>query len=185
MVDQIIKFSLKFVLLFLFTVVVIPLLPFLISWHWNWWEAWVYFLLGIFSFALSRALAARRNPDLLVERSRFLDQSDAKPWDKLLSPLLGMGGGMLTLVAGLDERFGWSPAFRLPVKIAALVLILAGYALASYALIENRFFSGMVRIQTERGHRVISNGPYRWLRHPGYAGGIIAYLVTPFLLDSY
>jgi protein-S-isoprenylcysteine O-methyltransferase Ste14 len=56
--------------------------------------------------------------------------------------------------------------------------------LSSYALIENTFFSGMVRIQTDRGHRVISSGPYRWLRHPGYAGALLAYLATPFLLDS-
>lgn len=70
------------------------------------------------------------------------------------------------------------------MKIAGLALLLAGYALASYALIENRFFSGMVRIQTDRGHQVVSSGPYRWLRHPGYAGALLAYLATPFFLDS-
>jgi protein-S-isoprenylcysteine O-methyltransferase Ste14 len=42
----------------------------------------------------------------------------------------------------------------------------------------------MVRIQTDRGQRVVSSGPYRWLRHPGYAGALLAYLATPFLLDS-
>jgi protein-S-isoprenylcysteine O-methyltransferase Ste14 len=51
-------------------------------------------------------------------------------------------------------------------------------------LIENRFFSGMVRIQTDRGHRVVSSGPYRWIRHPGYAGALLTYLATPLLLDS-
>jgi protein-S-isoprenylcysteine O-methyltransferase Ste14 len=56
--------------------------------------------------------------------------------------------------------------------------------LGSYALIENRFFSGMVRIQSDRGHQVVSGGPYRWIRHPGYAGGLLTYLATPFLLDS-
>jgi protein-S-isoprenylcysteine O-methyltransferase Ste14 len=70
------------------------------------------------------------------------------------------------------------------VKILALAIILAGYALGSYALIENRFFSGMVRIQTDRGHNVVSSGPYHWLRHPGYAGALLAYLATPFFLDS-
>ena len=55
---------------------------------------------------------------------------------------------------------------------------------ASYALIENRFFSGMVRIQTERGHQVVSSGPYRWMRHPGYAGALVTYLATPLFLDS-
>ena len=168
----------------LFFVVVVPFLPLLISWRWDWWEAWVYAVIAILGFAVSRALAARRYPDLLAERARFLQHADAKVWDKLLAPLVGLGGGLIPLVAGLDALFGGSPAFSLPVKMGALVVILAGYALGSYALIENRFFSGMVRIQTERGHRVVSSGPYRWVRHPGYAGALLTYLATPFFLDS-
>ncbi len=68
--------------------------------------------------------------------------------------------------------------------MVGLALLLAGYALASYALIENAYFSGMVRIQTDRGHQVVSSGPYRWVRHPGYTGALLAYLGTPLLLDS-
>jgi protein-S-isoprenylcysteine O-methyltransferase Ste14 len=64
------------------------------------------------------------------------------------------------------------------------VVILAGYAWGSYALIENRFFSGVVRIQTDRGHHVITGGPYAWMRHPGYAAALLTYLATPFFLDS-
>jgi protein-S-isoprenylcysteine O-methyltransferase Ste14 len=168
----------------LFFVVVIPFLPLLISWRWDWWEAWVYASVCILGFAISRALAARRHPDLLAERARFMQHEDAKPWDKLLAPLVGLGGGLVPLVAGLDALFDRSPTFSLPVKILSLVIILAGYALGSYALIENRFFSGMVRIQTDRGHQVVSSGPYRWLRHPGYAGALLAYLATPLFLDS-
>lgn len=172
------------ILLMLFFIVVIPFLPLLISRDWDWWEAWVYAIIGILGFAISRVLAARRHPDLLAERARFLQHEDAKPWDKLLSPLVGLGGGLIPLVAGLDALFDWSPPFSLPVKILALVIILAGYALGSYALIENRFFSGMVRIQTDRGHQVVSSGPYRWIRHPGYTGALLTYLATPLFLDS-
>ena len=99
--------------------------------------------------------------------------------------MVGLGGGLIPLVAGLDALFDWSPPFSLPVKILALVIILAGYALGSYALIENRFFSGMVRIQTDRDHQVVSSGPYRWMRHPGYAGALLTYLATPLFLDSW
>ena len=67
----------------------------------------------------------------------------------------------------------------------SLAVILAGYSLASYALIENRFFSALVRIQTDRGHRVVSSGPYRWLRHPGYAGALMSFWATPSWLDSW
>jgi protein-S-isoprenylcysteine O-methyltransferase Ste14 len=172
------------VLLMLFFVVIIPFLPLLISRDWDWWEAWVYAIIGILGFAVSRVLAARRHPDLLAERARFMQHEDAKPWDKLLSPLLGLGGGLIPLVAGLDALFGWSRPFSTPVNILALVFILTGYALASYALIENRFFSGMVRIQTERGHQVVSKDPYRWMRHTGYAGALLSYLATPLFLDS-
>ncbi len=178
------KISPRAILLMLFFIVVIPFLPLLISRDWGWWEAWVYAIIGILGFAISRVLAARRHPDLLAERARFLQHEDAKPWDKFLSPLVGLGGGLIPLVAGLDALFDWSSPFSLPVKILALVIILVGYALGSYALIENRFFSGMVRIQTDRGHQVVSSGPYRWIRHPGYTGALLTYLATPLFLDS-
>lgn len=168
----------------LFIVVVIPFLPLLISQEWSWWEAWVYAAICILGFVISRVLAGQRHPDLLAERARFLQHEDAKSWDKLLAPLVGLGGGLIPLVAGLDALFNWSSPFSLLTKTLSLLIILAGYIWASYALIENRFFSGMVRIQTERGHQVVSSGPYRWIRHPGYAGAILSYLATPPLLDS-
>ncbi len=168
---------------FLF-VVVAPFLPLLISQQWDWWQAWVYAIVSIAGFVISRALAARRNPGLLAERSRFLRHEDAKPWDKTLAPLVGLGGALVPLVAGLDARFGSSADFGLPIELAALAVLVGGYVLASYALIENAYFSGMVRIQTDRGQHVISSGPYRWVRHPGYAGALLAYLATPLLLDS-
>ena len=168
----------------LFFIIIIPFLPLLISWRWGWWEAWVFAIICILGFAISRGLAARRHPDLLAERARFMQHEDAKAWDKILAPLVGLGGGLIPLVAGLDALFGWSPTFSLPVKILALIILLAGYALGSYALIENRFFSGMVRIQADRGQQVVSSGPYRWVRHPGYAGALWSYLAMPLFLDS-
>ena len=175
---------LRALVLMLFFIVGIPFLPLLISRRWDWWEAWAYAIIGILGFAISRAVAARRHPDLLAERARFMQYENAKTWDKLLAPLVGLGDGLIPLVAGLDALYGWSPTFSLSAKFLSLAIILVGYALGSYALIENRFFSGMVRIQAERGHRVISSGPYRWMRHPGYAGALLAYLATPVFLDS-
>jgi protein-S-isoprenylcysteine O-methyltransferase Ste14 len=168
----------------LFFMVVIPFLPLLISWRWDWWEAWVYAIICILSFAISRVLAARRHPDLIAERARYMQQENTKPWDKQLAPFLGLGGVLVLVLAGLDALLDWSSAFSLPVRIVSLLIILAGYALTSYALIENRFFSGTARIQTDRGHQVVSSGPYRWMRHPGYAGAILTYLATPLFLDS-
>lgn len=174
----------QMLLLMAIVLVIIPFLPLLISRHWDWWEAWVYAIVFILGFVVSRALAARRHPDLLAERARFTQHEDAKPWDRWLAPLVAVGSGLILLVAGLDALLGWSTPFTLPLKSAALAAILAGYALGTYALIENRFFSGLVRIQTERGHYVVSTSPYRWVRHPGYAGTFLAYLATPIFLDS-
>jgi len=165
-------------------ILLVPLLPLLISGRWSWWEAWTYAAIAILGFAVSRALAARRNPGLLAERARFLRHEDAQPWDRIMAPLLGIIGALAIVVIGMDELLGWSPAFSMPVKIVGLTLLLMGYVLGAYALIENRFFSGMVRLQTDRNHQVVTGGPYRWVRHPGYAGALISYIGTPFLLDS-
>jgi len=145
----------------LFFIVLIPFLPLFVSRYWNWWAAWVYGILSILSFVLSRLLVARRHSDLIAERARTMQHEDAQPWDKRLAPLMGLTGILVLLIAGLDQLMGWSPSFSMSVKIVALVLTLAGYALSSYALIGNRFFSGMVRLQTDRGQTVVSSGPYR------------------------
>ena len=166
-------------------VLVVPFLPLLISGQWGWWEAWVYAVIYIMGFVVSRALARHRHPDLIAERARFMEHEDTKPWDKTLAPLVGMGGGLIPLVAGLEARLDWASRFSLGVEIAALVAMLVGYGVATYSLVENRFFSGTVRIQAERDHAVVSSGPYQWMRHPGYAGGLLTYLVTPLFLDSW
>jgi protein-S-isoprenylcysteine O-methyltransferase Ste14 len=179
------KIPLRAIVLMLFFIVVIPLLPLMISCRWNWWEAWVYAGINILGFAVSRMLAARRNPDILAERARYLQHKDAKAFDKILSPLVGLGGGLIPITAGLDELLEWSGSFSPSLKIISLIFILAGYIIGSYALIENRYFSGMVRIQHDRDHHVITGGPYRWIRHPGYSGALLSYIFTPFLLDSW
>jgi len=165
-------------------ILILPLLPILITRRWGWWEAWVYAGVSIFGFVISRALAARKHPDLLAERAKFTEHPDAAEWDRILAPLVGLGGGLIPLTAGLGALFGWSGGFSPGLKLIALAVIVIGYLLGSWALIANRYFSGMVRIQHDRGHEVVREGPYRWVRHPGYAGAILTYLAAPVLLDS-
>lgn len=174
----------RVVVMLLLVLVIFPLLPILISGRWNWWQAWVMLAVYILSFVISRAIAVRKTPDILQERANYNQQDNTQPWDKWLSPLVAFGSVFILLAAGLEARFHWSVGFSLPVELTGLVLILAGYVLASWAFIENSYFSGTVRIQEERGHRVISSGPYGWLRHPGYAGSLLASLGMPLLLDS-
>lgn len=175
---------LRVIVMTVVVVVVAPFLPMIISGQWDWWQAWAYAAASILSFVLSRAIVARVHPDLIAERARFMEAKDTKPWDKILAPLLGIGSILVLLVAGLDRSYGWSSPFSLIVNILALTGIVIGYAFSSWALVANRFFSGTVRIQTERGHHVVSSGPYRLIRHPGYAGGLLGYVLIPVLLDS-
>jgi protein-S-isoprenylcysteine O-methyltransferase Ste14 len=70
------------------------------------------------------------------------------------------------------------------VTLSALAVAILGYAFSTWAILENRYFSSVVRIQTDRGHTICSSGPYRYVRHPGYTGGLIWYLMTPLILGS-
>lgn len=176
--------SLRMILILFVFIVLIPMSPLLISWQWDWWQAWVYFLINLFGFIISRLIANQRHPDLIVERGQYLDHPNPEPWDKTLSVFLGLFGALIPITAGVDARFGAGWDLGLSLEIIAILIILIGYAISSYALIENRFFSGVVRIQTDRGQHVINTGPYRWVRHPGYAGAILTYLMTPLLLES-
>lgn len=174
----------RLVIIMLLTVVVMPMLPLLVSRQWNWVEAWIYAAICIPGFVLSRVLAARRNPGLLAERARFGGQDDAKSWDRKITFLLTLGSLTIHLVPGLDRLKGWSAGFSMPWAVTGFILVVAGYFLGSYAMVANSYFSGMVRIQNDRDHRVVSSGPYRWVRHPGYLGAAITYAGIPLFLDS-
>jgi protein-S-isoprenylcysteine O-methyltransferase Ste14 len=141
----------------------------------GWWQAWLYFMLILATGIGGRMWAERRHPGLTAERQNMEKVQSAKAWDKVLAPLMALSVSFpLVIVAGLDHRFGWSPLFPLWLIVLGFLLISLGYAFAAWALIENRFFSSVVRIQVDRGHVVCDSGPYRIVRHPGYAGNILA-----------
>ena len=180
-----IQLNVRTVIQMLVFIVLVPFLPLLISLKWDWWQAWVYGLIGVLGFVISRLLVNMRHPDLLAERARFMQHEDTKSWDNVLAHLVGLGGALIPLAAGLDAKYDWSETdYSFTVELVALFFILIGYIIGSWALLENRFFSGTVRIQKERGHHLVSTGPYAWVRHPGYAGALLTYFATPLLLDS-
>ena len=147
----------------------------------DWPMAWAY--LGVYlAFIIVAFLAV--DPELIQERSHM--KAGVKRWDVLLASLSFVWFSPLTLlVAGLDAgRFKWSPSFPAAVQPSALVVFAAGTAFACWAEVTNKFFSTFVRIQTERGHRVVIDGPYAHVRHPGYAGTISASVALPLALGS-
>jgi len=152
-----------------------------LDWVWGW-----VFLGLLAAILISHVLIlVPINPKLLAERSKGICQEDAKGWDKWIAMFAaGMGTGVSWIVASLDVRFEWSASVPLALHIGGLVGSILGWALFMWAMGANAFFSEAVRIQEERGHTVVTHGPYRYVRHPGYVGAILALLAMPLLLGS-
>jgi protein-S-isoprenylcysteine O-methyltransferase Ste14 len=149
-----------------------------------WPMAWAYIVLAIVGGIAARVVVQKRHPDTVAERSRGLDVPGMKEWDRRLVRVVVIGPVVVVLVAALDHRFGATTFAPWSVQVGALGLAAAGYLLAGYAMAQNRFFSAVARIQTDRGHTVVDTGPYRWIRHPGYAGSVLATALLPVILDS-
>ena len=165
-----------------FTVVMAASL-FVSSGRLDWAMAWVYLGVYVAGQLVATAGMMRSSPGLIAERGRV--QERTKRWDR---PLVGLavllGPAAMWIVAGMDMRFRWSPPVPLALQIAALSVAALGARLVAWAMRSNAFFSGTARIQEERGHVVAKGGPYRHVRHPGYAGGILFDLATPLILGS-
>ena len=176
----------RLVIRFMLIVVALPaVILFGTSGHLDWGMAWVYVGFTGVSGIVSRLLMMRKYPDLVVERATSLSKEDAKAWDKILVPIIAIFGPLVILImVGLDKRNGWSPEITLALQVAAFVALALGYLFSHWALMTNKFFSGTVRIQKDRGHTVVSSGPYRFVRHPGYTGGLVANLAVPLMLGS-
>jgi protein-S-isoprenylcysteine O-methyltransferase Ste14 len=156
---------------------------FIASGRLDWSMAWVYLGVYVAGQLVATAGVMRSNPGLIAERGRV--QEGTKGWDR---PLVGivalLGPAAMWIVAGMDMRYRWSPPIPLALQIAVLSVAALGALLVAWAMRSNAFFSGTARIQEERGHVVATGGPYRYVRHPGYAGGILFDLATPLILCS-
>lgn len=152
---------------------------------WKWPMAWIYLGVTAVFGLVTRLLALKKNPDLLEERATGLDKQDIASWDRKLMPLTALAGPLVLLgFAGMDKRLGWSgPVPGILVVISLMVLVL-GCLIGLGATVVNRYFSAVVRIQTDRGQTVVDAGPYSRVRHPGYAGAVAAYLATPVMLGT-
>jgi protein-S-isoprenylcysteine O-methyltransferase Ste14 len=150
----------------------------------RWGPAWVYLALVVIGTVLSFYGPLRLSDELRRERSA-IKAPDVKPWDRaLVGLLLGILMPAVLIVAGLDHRFGWTPPVPGWAMWAGTAGVVAGMVGMMWATASNPFFSAVVRIQRDRGHRVVTAGPYRVVRHPSYAGWILQSLSFPFFFGS-
>ncbi len=150
----------------------------------DWWPAWAALVVMTIWTGATAVIVLGYNPKLLAER--LGPRQGEKRWDVAIVALTGLITLVRYIVAGLDERYGWTGDLRIEVQLAALALCFIGNdILFVWATAVNTFFSRIVRIQSERGHAVVTGGPYRWVRHPAYAGAILYEAAVPVLLASW
>ena len=131
---------------------------------------WFWAVLGLHSLMMFSALGIL-DPGLIEERMR----PGPGGRDRRLRAWLSLFFLIQFIVAGLDVgRFGWSGPIPPALQWMALVIYTGGMVLCLWAMAANRFFSPVVRLQQERGHCLVTGGPYRYIRHPGYAGILLS-----------
>jgi len=147
----------------------------------NYWQGWIYNGLNIIFLMLSYFLLSR---ELMEERLK--PKEGIKKWDKICSIVSAPVSFAILIISILDGgRFDWEPRIPILVVIIGVVVYTTGQIIVLWAKKVNKFFSIVVRIQKDRGQTVCKDGPYRFVRHPGYLGGLLYIIVTPFVLSSF
>jgi protein-S-isoprenylcysteine O-methyltransferase Ste14 len=143
---------------------------------------WACIVVLVVPSLIAVAVIYRRNPELLQERMR----PGGSDQDKLSLPVLLAFFPVHWVIAGLDVgRYHWSGSVPIIVQIVGLIGYGCGIILSAWATLVNRFFSSAVRIQTERAQEVITTGPYHFVRHPGYTGGLLFLVCGGIALGSW
>ncbi len=147
-----------------------------LSWKW----AWAVLLLGLFLLIINLILLPA---ELIEERGR--KKENVKKWDKMLTSIISIPTILMYVFSGLDRRFNWTGDVPIIINIAGLVFIILGSMMFTWSMVSNKFFSTLVRLQIDRQHTVVTEGPYKCVRHPGYLGYIIFTLATPIALGAF
>lgn len=149
----------------------------------DYWQGWVYIILNSL-IVLVTVWILRDNPELISERLK--PGQGMKDWDKWYYALSSPFYFIMLIVSSLDSgRFGWSKPLPIGLYFVGILIYVLGQAIMLWAKAVNNYFSSVVRIQTERGQIVCQEGPYQYMRHPGYVGGILFGLSGPLVLGSW
>jgi len=148
----------------------------------EWARGWLYLGTMLASMVAMGLWVVPRNPEVIAARGRL--HRDTASFDKLLVPLYSLCSAAIYVVGALDNgRFAWAP-LGWPWSIAGALLLLASTVPIAGAMAANRNLETTVRIQTERGHQVATEGPYRVVRHPMYAAALLQLPAIALVLGS-
>jgi protein-S-isoprenylcysteine O-methyltransferase Ste14 len=170
---------------FIGLVVIFALVLFLAAGTVFWPAGWVFLVLFFSADGALGLWLLRHDPELLQERLSGFGKPGEPTWDKVFFVVLQVFFFAWLVLMPLDAvRFRWSqvPAW---LQVAGALLLLVSFYLFFLPFRENPYLSPVVRVQVERGHKVISSGPYRYVRHPMYAAGIPFAAGTALLLGSW
>jgi protein-S-isoprenylcysteine O-methyltransferase Ste14 len=155
----------------------------LASGKWDWTWGWAYVIILTLAMAAHVVVLVPVNPALLADRAGGMRQPGAKRWDIWLATIASLFFFFIMIVAGLDERWGWTGDIALGWHIAGILLFIANWVFFIWTMASNPFFSESVRIQ--ENHQVAQRGPYRLIRHPGYFGNLVGCIGLPLLFGSW
>lgn len=146
--------------------------------------AWLYFVVNFVGMVSNAVTLALRSPGMLNYRGQR-KKADTKAWDRKLLPVFGvLAMYVVPLIMGFDVgRYHWSH-LGLWATLLGVVLISLGWLLLTWAMLVNPHFEATVRIQLDRQHRVVTAGPYRVVRHPGYVGASLWMFGSPLIVGS-
>jgi protein-S-isoprenylcysteine O-methyltransferase Ste14 len=149
----------------------------------DWVGAWAFLGLLLLARVPILIYLGRKDPELM--RARRNVGTGTPTWDRIwLMVFVGTAAATL-VVAGLDAaRFRWTQV-EMPWMALGLLPWFAGLFIGTRAMLVNTHFETTVRIQEDRGHAVVSEGPYRLVRHPGYVAAILVIFSAPLLLGSW
>jgi len=181
--DQKEKLGIRIILKSLSIMLVFVLITFLVAGRLDYWQGWVFNGLN-FLFIMLTYLVLFDRKDLIKERMR--PGAGMKQWDRIYYMVSTPLFFFMFILSILDAtRLLWEPRVPFVMMLAGIILYTIGQIIVLWAKNANRFFSSVVRIQTDRHQEVCSTGPYRFVRHPGYLGGLIFALATPLMLGSF
>ncbi len=149
-----------------------------------WYNAWVYLALVFLQQAVLILILIIYNPVLLNERGKGVKEGTVMT-DKIFVLLYLIFSPASVIIAGFDAiRYEWTvmpDTFFIP----GIIIFLIAAVFGNWAMIVNSYFETTLRIQKDRGHKVVDTGPYRYVRHPGYSAWILAAVAFPLILGSY